>query len=77
MEINVLGPGCAKCNKTEKRIRETVTELGLDAHIEKVSDMLAIAEYGIMGTPAVIVNGIIKIAGKVPDKKEIKTWLTV
>ncbi len=75
MEIKVLGPGCAKCNKTEKIIRKTVDELNIDAHVEKVTDMLKISEYGVIATPAVVVNGKVKIVGKIPKKEAIKSWL--
>ncbi len=75
MEIKVLGPGCAKCNKTEKIIRKTVDELNLNVQVEKISDMLKISEYGVMATPAVVVNGEVKIVGKIPKKEDIKSWL--
>lgn len=76
MEIKVLGPGCSKCNKTEKIIKEVIAETGVDADVEKVTDMLQIAGYGVMGTPAVVVDGEVKISGKVPAKKEVKSWLS-
>ncbi len=57
MEIKVLGPGCAKCEKTEKLVREVVGEEGVDADVEKVTDMMQIASYGVFGTPSVIVDG--------------------
>ena len=76
MIIKVLGPGCKKCEKTESLVREAVTASGKDARVEKVTDMMEIAGYGVMGTPAVVVDGDIKCAGKVPSKKEILTWLT-
>ena len=57
MEIKVLGPGCAKCSKTEKLVQEVIKETGVDASVEKVSDMLQIASYGVFGTPSVIVDG--------------------
>lgn len=75
MEIKVLGPGCAKCTKTEKLVREVIQETGVDATVEKVSDMLQIASYGVFGTPSVIVDGEAKCVGKVPKKADIKTWL--
>ena len=75
MEIKVLGPGCAKCKKTEKLVQETVSELGVDASVEKVTDMMQIASYGVFGTPSVIVDGEVKCAGKVPKKDEIKSWI--
>lgn len=75
MEIKVLGPGCAKCKKTEKLVQEVVKETGVDATVEKVSDMMQIASYGVFGTPSVIVDGEVKCTGKVPKKDDIKKWL--
>jgi small redox-active disulfide protein 2 len=75
MEIKVLGPGCAKCKKTEKLVQEVVKEIGVDATVEKVSDMMQIASYGVFGTPSVIVDGEVKCTGKVPKKDDIKKWL--
>ena len=76
MEIKILGPGCAKCNKTEKLVREAVDETGVDASIEKISDMMQIASYGVFGTPSVIIDNVVKCIGKVPKKNDIKAWLT-
>jgi small redox-active disulfide protein 2 len=75
MEIKVLGPGCAKCSKTEKLVKEVIKETGVDATVEKVSDMMQIASYGVFGTPSVIVDGEVKCTGKVPKKNDIKKWL--
>ncbi|MCF6247845.1 MAG: thioredoxin family protein [Desulfobacula sp.] len=75
MEIKVLGPGCAKCKKTEKLVREVINETGVDAVVEKVNDMMQIASYGVFGTPSVIVDGEVKCTGKVPKKADIKNWL--
>lgn len=75
MEIKVLGPGCAKCEKTEKVVKEAVAEAGVEADIEKVSDMMKIAGYGVFGTPAVIVNGEVKSVGKIPKKKDVLAWI--
>lgn len=75
MEIKVLGPGCAKCSKTEKLVQEVIKETGVDASVEKVTDMMQIASYGVFGTPSVIVDGEVKCTGKVPKKIDIKTWL--
>jgi small redox-active disulfide protein 2 len=76
MDIKVLGPGCAKCEKTVKLIKEAIAEEGADARIEKIIDLMEIAGYGVFGTPAVIIDGEVKSVGKVPRKKEIKAWLT-
>jgi small redox-active disulfide protein 2 len=75
MDIKILGPGCANCRKVEKLVRDTVTEAGVAADIEKVSDFIEIAKYGVLGTPAVIVDGKVKSVGKIPKKEEILAWL--
>ena len=75
MDIKVLGPGCAKCKQTEILVRETVAEAGVDANVEKVTDIMEIAQYGVFGTPAVIVDGDVKIVGKIPKKEDIISWI--
>ncbi|MBA3013003.1 MAG: TM0996/MTH895 family glutaredoxin-like protein [Proteobacteria bacterium] len=75
MEIKVLGPGCAKCSKTEKLIREVIKETGSDASVEKITDLMKIASYGVFGTPSVIIDNQVKCTGKVPKKEDIKAWL--
>jgi small redox-active disulfide protein 2 len=75
MEIKVLGPGCARCEKTAKRVAEVVAASGIDARVEKVTDMMQIAGCGVVSTPAVMVDGEVKSVGKVPKKEEIAGWL--
>jgi small redox-active disulfide protein 2 len=75
MEIKVLGPGCPKCSQTEKIVKEAVAEAGVDAQIEKVTDTMEIAGYGVFGTPAVVVDGEVRCAVKVPTMNEVKSWL--
>ncbi len=75
MEIKVLGPGCAKCNQTEKIVMDALAEAGVAADVEKVSDMMKIAGYGVFGTPAVVVDGEVKCVGKVPSRQEVKSWI--
>ena len=75
MEIKVLGPGCAKCSKTEKLIQEVIKETGSDASVEKITDLMKIASYGVFGTPSVIIDNQVKCIGKVPKKEDIKAWL--
>ncbi len=75
MEIKVLGPGCAKCQQTEKIVREAVAETGSDAQIEKVTDVMKIAGYGVFGTPAVVIDGQVKSVGKIPKKEDVKAWI--
>ena len=75
MNIKVLGPGCAKCNQTEKVVKEVLAETSVEASVEKVTDMMAIAGYGVFGTPSVIVDDEVKCVGKVPNKDEVKSWI--
>ena len=75
MEIKVLGPGCPKCEKTVKIVKEALAESGLDADLEKITDAMEIAGYGVFGTPAVVVDGQVKSVGKIPAKKDILSWL--
>ena len=75
MDIKVLGPGCPKCQETERLVSEVVAEANVDAKIEKVTDLMKIAGYGVFGTPAVVIEGEVKSVGKIPKKEEIKTWI--
>ena len=75
MEIKVLGPGCAKCKQAEEIVRQAVAEEGVSADIEKVTDVMKIAGYGVFGTPAVIVDGEVKSVGKIPKKEDVKAWI--
>ena len=75
MEIKILGPGCAKCEKTAKLVQEVVAETGAQVRVVKVTDMMEIAGSGVVSTPAVMVDGDIKSTGKVPKKDEIAGWL--
>jgi len=75
MEIKVLGPGCAKCQETERQVKEAVSEAGVDVTVEKVTDVMEIATYGVFVTPAVVIDGEIKSVGKVPKKQDVLSWL--
>jgi small redox-active disulfide protein 2 len=75
MDIKVLGPGCPKCQQTEKIVKETVAESGVEATVEKVTNVMEIAKYGVFGTPAVVIDGDVKSVGKIPSKNDIKGWL--
>lgn len=75
MRIEVLGSGCAKCNKTKELAEKAVKETGLDAEIIKVEDIDKILEYGVMITPALVIDGDVKVAGKVPSVDDIKKWI--
>ena len=76
MEIKVLGTGCPKCKTLEKATREAVNELGIDANIEKVEDIMKIMEYGVMHTPALVIDGKVVVSGRVPNEKDLKNLLT-
>ncbi|MBK6623155.1 MAG: TM0996/MTH895 family glutaredoxin-like protein [Saprospirales bacterium] len=73
--IKILGTGCIKCKRTEELVRRVVEEMGIDAQIEKVEDIRQIMEYNILSTPAVVIDGIVKIKGRVPDRHELETLL--
>jgi small redox-active disulfide protein 2 len=75
MQILVMGPGCPKCEQAEKTVREAVAEAGVEADIQKVKDFQEIAKYGIFSTPAVVIDGDVKVVGKAPSKKEVLSWL--
>ncbi|MDD4766080.1 MAG: thioredoxin family protein [Desulfotomaculaceae bacterium] len=75
MIIKILGTGCAKCNKLEQNVRKAVEELGLAATIEKVQDLKVIAGYGVMMTPALVIDEEVKVVGKVLKVDEIKALL--
>ncbi|CAB5081805.1 Redox-active disulfide protein 2 [Olavius algarvensis associated proteobacterium Delta 3] len=75
MEIKVLGPGCRKCQETAKVVQEAVEEAGVAADVEKITDIMKIAGYGVFGTPAVVVDGDVKSVGKIPDKEDVKSWI--
>jgi small redox-active disulfide protein 2 len=74
MEIKVLGRGCAKCHLTEEIIRQVLLEERIDAQVEKVTGYKKIAEYGIFLTPSVLIDGEVKCVGRIPTKKEIRSW---
>ena len=75
MEIKVLGPGCPKCEQTDKMVKDALQEIGVAADVEKVTGTMDIAKYGVFGTPAVVVDGEVKSVGKVPSKEDIKGWI--
>lgn len=76
MEIKILGSGCSKCKTVEKLTCEVVEQNGIDASISKVEDIMEIMKYGVMATPALVVDGKVMIKGRVPSLEEIKEVLT-
>lgn len=75
MNIKVLGTGCAKCKTLEKITRDAVAEAGITAEIEKVEDIVKIMGYGVMNTPALVINQKVVLSGRIPTIKEIKELL--
>ncbi len=76
MDIKVLGPGCPKCRQAEKIVKEAVSESGIQASVEKVTDTMEIAGYGVFGTPAVVIDGEVKSVGKIPKKSDVIGWIS-
>ena len=75
VEIKVLGPGCASCNKLEQDLIVVMSEMDMPADIEHVTDIAEIGSYGVMGTPALVINREVKAVGSVPPKPKLKKWL--
>jgi small redox-active disulfide protein 2 len=75
MKIEILGTGCARCHKLDELVRETVKAEGIEADISKVEDIKKIMAYGVMTTPALVIDGQVKVAGKIPGVDELKKLL--
>ena len=75
MVIKILGMGCPKCKMLEKFAQLAVKELGADATVEKVDDVEKIMSYGVMSTPALVVNEKVKVFGRVPDLKAVRKYI--
>lgn len=75
MKIEIMGPGCPRCQKTEALVADVVRKLGIKADIVKISDFNEIMNRGVIATPAVFVNGVKKIEGKIPSESMIQRWL--
>jgi small redox-active disulfide protein 2 len=74
--IQILGPGCQKCQALYERTRQAAGEMGLDCEIEKVTDIEQMLSFGIMSTPALVVDGTVKVYGHVPSVARIKEMLS-
>jgi small redox-active disulfide protein 2 len=75
MKIEVLGMGCSNCNKLYENALEAVKQSGKEAQVTKVEDIKKIMGYGVMSTPAIVIDGVVKASGKVPKVEEIKGWI--
>jgi small redox-active disulfide protein 2 len=76
MEIKILGPGCPKCKTLEKLTREVVEQNGIEATVSKVEDIVDIMNYGVMTTPALVVDEKVVLKGRVPSAEELKRLFT-
>lgn len=77
MEVAILGPGCARCRATEKAVREALREMGKEATVVKVENIKEMIKYGLSMTPAIAIDGTIRLAGKVPSVEEVKDLLSI
>ncbi len=75
MKVQILGTGCPKCKKTEQNALEALTNLGIQADVEKITDINQIMDFGVMVTPALAINGAVQFSGKVPAVAEIEQVL--
>jgi small redox-active disulfide protein 2 len=76
VKVKVLGPGCAKCKALYGEAAKAIASLGLEAELEKVEKLEEIMAYRIMATPALVIDGEVKSAGRLPSATEITTWLS-
>ncbi|HNZ39597.1 MAG TPA: thioredoxin family protein [Candidatus Latescibacteria bacterium] len=74
-KLQILGTGCPKCKKLTEATEQAARELGIEFEIEKVTDIDKILEFGVMMTPALAVDGVVKVVGKVPTPQEIKALI--
>jgi small redox-active disulfide protein 2 len=76
LRVVILGPGCARCSSLETNVRNVMAEMNLAGELTHIDDVKEIGRYGVMGTPALIINGKVVAVGSVPEKKKIQQWLT-
>lgn len=76
MEIKILGSGCARCEKLEAAARAAVGQLGIDAEFEKVTDPAEIASWGVMATPALVIDDDVVLSGRIPSTEDVKGLIT-
>jgi len=75
MKIEVLGTGCAKCKTLYENVKKAVEETGAQVEVAKVEDIPSIMKYGVLSTPALVIDGTVKFSGRVASAAEIKEWL--
>ena len=76
MDIKVLGTGCPKCQALEKAVIKSLSELHIQANVSKVEDIMEIMQFGVMHTPALVIDGKVVLSGRLPKDKELKSLLT-
>ncbi len=76
MNIKILGTGCPSCQRLEANIKQTLEELKMEATLEKITEIQDILSYGVMGTPALVINEKVEVAGRIPDVEELKSLLS-
>ena len=75
MEIKILGPGCPRCDEVEKRTINALAELNIAADVQKIKDLKEISSFGVLATPGLVINGKVKVQGRIPSLSEIKEWI--
>lgn len=75
--IEVLGPGCQKCQYVEKVVREVVDASGIQAEVRHVTDYAEIASRGVLSTPGLVIDGVVVLAGRVPTREQVESWLGI
>lgn len=75
MKLQILGTGCAKCKKLAETTESAAKTMGINYELVKVTDISEIMKFGVMMTPALVVDGVVKAAGRIPSEAEITTWL--
>jgi small redox-active disulfide protein 2 len=75
LQVLILGPGCARCSSLETNVRNVMAKMNLAGELTHIEDVKEIGRYGVMGTPALIINGKVVAVGSVPEKKKIQQWL--
>jgi len=76
LQIKILGSGCPNCNKLEEETKKAVTNLAIEAEVEKVTDYQKIMEYDLLSTPGLVINGTVVSSGRIPSQGEITSYLT-
>jgi len=75
MKVQILGSGCAKCKTLEQRVRQLAAEHQLHVEVEKVTDLQEMIKYGIMMTPGLVVDGVVKSVGSIPKDNQLLEWM--